>query len=284
MNQAAPTIVELVAEGVLDAELAALLWLLTEGGVPLTVTGPVSLAGRVRVARAVLAAPPEVPWVLVDADQERPGLATLGARIRGGVRVGITIEAADLRSTLERLSAPPDGLPEDAVRRLGIVLVTDVVPSTAVGPVSDRIRVVAAHYLRPLERDAAGHVQRRPPAVLATWAPATGFDHFAWGLTPELADQVDRTQASFEELQASRAAAIGAIVAGDPADTAATLDAVRAAEPPRQPAQAHGVARPFPVRSPLRTAVHAQSRRTWRPRPRWPGGVRPRWPGIAVCS
>ena len=82
------SIVDLVAEGIMDAELAALAWLLTEGGVPLTVTGTASLTDRTRVAEAVLALPPDTSWVLVDADLERPGLATLGARIRGGVRVG----------------------------------------------------------------------------------------------------------------------------------------------------------------------------------------------------
>ena len=250
MNEAAPTIVDLVAEGVLDAELAALLWLLTEGGVPLTVTGGVGLADRVRLARAVLAAPPDVPWVLIDADLERPGLATLGARIRSGVRVGITLEAADLRSAIERLTAPPDGLPEDAVRRLGVVLVAGEVPSTAVGPISERIRVIAAHYLRPLERDAAGHVQRRPPAVLATWvAAANVFDHFAWGLTPELADLVDRTQASFEELQASRTAAIRALVSDRASDVATRLAAVLAAEPPTRPATRTSAVRTATVRS-----------------------------------
>ncbi len=53
-----------------------------------------------------------------------PDVATLGARIRGGVRVGHHAAGAlDLRDALERLSAPPDGLPDDAVRRLGVVLV-----------------------------------------------------------------------------------------------------------------------------------------------------------------
>lgn len=252
VNEAAPTIVDLVAEGSLDAELAALLWLLVEGGVPLTVTGAAPPADRAHVARGLLGVPPETPWVLVDADRERPGLATLGARIRSGVRVGLTLDALDLRAAIGRLSAAPDGLPEDAVRRLGVVLVVEMLASATVGPITDHRRVVAAHYLRPLERDAAGHVQRRPPAVLATWAAtADGFDHFAWGLTPELADLVDRTQASFEELQVSRAAAIEAMVAGRPPDTAGALDAVLHSEPPRQRAQAHGAIAPFPVRSPL---------------------------------
>jgi hypothetical protein len=54
----------------------------------------------------------------------------------------------------------------------------------ALGP----LRVTAAHYVRPLARDAHGHAQRLEPAVLATWDPADGrFEHFAWGVVPEIA-------------------------------------------------------------------------------------------------
>ena len=255
-------------DGSVDAELAALLWLLVEGGVPVTVSGPASRAARERLATAVLSTPPGTHWVLLDADRERPDVATLGARIRGGVRVGLTLEAADLRDALDRLAAPPDGLPDDAVRRLGVVLVAAEVPSTAVGPIVDRARVIAAHYLRPTERDAQGHVQRRPPAVLATWVPETDtFDHFAWGLTPELADLVDRTQASFEELQASRAAALGRVGAraagpspgcggasrSDPGGRAAPPTGVPTrGRPSRERAQpAHRPPRPLAPRHPL---------------------------------
>jgi hypothetical protein len=255
MSGPGPSLIDVVADGTADAELAALLWLLVEGGVPVTVIGPASSEARRRLAAAVLSSPPETPWVLLDADRERPDVATLGARIRGGVRVGLTLQAADLRDALERLAAPPDGLPDDAVRRLGVVLVAAEVPSTAVGPIVERTRILAAHYLRPTERDSQGHVQRRPPAVLATWVPGTdAFDHFAWGLTPELADLVDRTQASFEELQSSRAAALRQL-ARAPMDTdggpTAHRGAIQSAEPPRRPATAPGVARPSVVRNPL---------------------------------
>lgn len=245
MSEASPTLVDLVADGTVDAELGALLWLLAESSVPLTVIGPAPVDDRRRVAEAIMAVPPAVPWLIVDADLERPGLATLGARLRGGTRVAITLDATDLRAGLARLSAPPDGLPEDAVRRLGVVLVVGVAPSTSVGPVVDRARVLAAHYLRPTERDAQGHVQRRPPAVLATWvADRDTFDHFAWGLTPELADLVDRSQASFEELQVGRAMELRQLAANRPADGGAALASVLEREPARQPATAHGVPRP----------------------------------------
>jgi hypothetical protein len=73
---------------------------------------------------------------------------------------------------------------------------------------------VAAHYLRPVERDGHGHLQRRPPAVLATWdAKHADFEHFAWGVTPELASRVGRTQADFERRQAGRARFLASIEA-----------------------------------------------------------------------
>ncbi|MCY7419533.1 MAG: hypothetical protein LH650_13800 [Chloroflexi bacterium] len=258
----APSLVDLVRWGTLDAELAALAWLLVEGGLPLTVVGGAPLADRARVAQAILSTPPDEPFVLIDADADRAGLATLAARIRGGLRVGITLQATDLRHAMERLTEPPDGLAEDAVRRLGVVLVVASVPTTAVGPIEDRARIVAAHYLRPTERDPQGHIQRRPPAVLATWVPdLDAFDHFAWGMTPELADLVDRTQASFEELQSSRISALrslaGHVAAAEGSasypgsDPMTALRSILATEPARQAAMARGVAAPLPIRNPL---------------------------------
>jgi hypothetical protein len=59
--------------------------------------------------------------------------------------------------------------------------------------------VVAAHYVRPVARDQHGHLQRLGPAVLATWDPAEdAFEHFGWGVTPELALRVGRRAGDFE--------------------------------------------------------------------------------------
>lgn len=247
----APTLVGLVADRTLDAELAALLWLLVEDGVPLIVTGEADAATRAAVAAAVLDIAPDRPWVVLDADRDHPDAESLGATLRGGVTPAVLVAAPSLKAAMERLSAPPAGLPDDAVRRLGAALVVE-------GGGVHSVRVTAAHYLRPIERDAQGHVQRRPPAVLATWDPtADTFEHFAWGITPELADRVDRSQADLEDRQAARAASLARLVASaapddlDPGRVRATIAALVASEPPREHAPQHAAARPSPFRSPL---------------------------------
>lgn len=215
---------------------------------PLIVTGETDTAVRAAIASAVLDVVPDRPWVVIDADRERPDAETLGATLRGGVTPAVILRAASLRAAMDLLAAPPDGLPDDAVRRLGAVLVVDA-------PAGARPRIVAAHYLRPIERDGQGHVQRRPPAVLATWDPATDlFEHFAWGITPELADRVDRSQADLEQRQAARAVSLARIAATsdrDPARVRATIAALVASEPPREPAPVHAPARTSGVQSPL---------------------------------
>ncbi len=225
----------LVADKTLDAEACALAWLLIEGGVPLVVAGSASTEVRAEIAAALLEAVPGRAWVLLDADETPLTTEHLGALIKGGVGLGVTLGARDLKAVLERLS-PVDGLPADAIRRLGIVV---IVESTGSGT-----RVVAMHFLRPTERDARGHVQRRPPAVLATWDPdADAHEHFAWGVTPELADRVDRAQADFEERQRDRAT----FIAQEAKRRRAWPDAAReylADEPPRVAAPEHETAKP----------------------------------------
>jgi hypothetical protein len=235
-------VIRLVREGTLDAELAALLWLLVGDGVPLIVAGDVDLDTRSTAASALLDVPPEAPWVLLDADRDPPDPDALGARLRGGMRTGLTLRAAALPEAIGLLVGSGAGLSEDAVKRLGLVLV--------IGP--DR-RVGAAHYLRPIERDAQGHIQRRPPAVLAARDQRTGeLEHFAWAVTPELADRVDRSQADLEGRQAARTRLLTQAVAlADPERAAQLLRDHLASEPPREPAPRHEPARPNVVRSPL---------------------------------
>ena len=62
-----------------------------------------------------------------------------------------------------------------------------------------------------------GHVQRLPPAVLATWNPTAGsFDHFAWGVVPELGGRTGRRPVDFEREQAIRARSISTRVRETP--------------------------------------------------------------------
>jgi hypothetical protein len=236
-----PTLASLVARRVLDAELGALLWLLVEGGVPLVVGGA-DPSVRSDVATAVLGVDPSRPWVVLDAEARPPTLDALAALIRGGTAVGLSVPGGDLTSIVEALEAPPSALPDDAVRRLGVVL---VLAERALGT-----RVVAAHNLRPTQRDGGGHLQRRPPAVLATWdADTDSFEHFAWGVTPELGDRVDRAQADLEDRQRGRAALIERAVGAGVVASGAFGDLVRdhlATEPPRVPAPLRPAAMPSP--------------------------------------
>jgi len=76
----------------------------------------------------------------------------------------------------------------DDTRDLGVVLV-----------VRDR-QLAVAHYVRPVERDAAGHLQRRPPAVLSARDSASGvLDHFYWAYTDELADRAGISRHELED-------------------------------------------------------------------------------------
>jgi len=242
------SVVELVRTGTLDAELAALVWLLIEGRVSVIVAAERSGTGKSTVLGALLDfLPPgtrrvelrgfdedfdwlpyarELGWPgredLERAGRERVDPAstyllaaelsdhhpqyTWGDAARVAVRalsigfgLGATIHADSLEEVFDRLHRPPVAVTDDELSRLGIVLVLRAV-TPAPGDVADGPvrRVVAAHYARPMSRDGHGHIQRLPPAVLATWDPhADRFEHFAWGITPELALRVGRRAGDF---------------------------------------------------------------------------------------
>ena len=295
------SITRIVASGSLDAELAALLWLLVEGRVPVVVAAEAPLAGKSTTLTALMDfLPPEVDklflrgwsedfawlpdaaslgwpgweaavlsgrelWLDPDelvawdrratrrrrilpeppptapapvADPEKTYLLaselsshlpvyTWGVHARVLIRalqrgygLGTSMHADSLEEVFRELQAPPVGASEDEIRWLGVVVILRLFGARGevlrypegsleaeFGPLqpSVRRRAVAVHYLRPVERDRQGHLQRRPPAVLATWDPeADCFEHFAWGITPELADRVGRTQADFEREHAAR--------------------------------------------------------------------------------
>jgi len=217
-----PSLPRFVAAGVLDAELAALAWLLLEDGVPVLVagTGHGGRPGRDALLDAIVATLPadrRPDWAAPAAEQRvvrvagtlaissPPGLLRAALAATTG-RSGLVaaIEATDLAGVLAVLRA--QGLTEDEISFLGTVLVlgTDGNPSGGAG--GSPARVVAAHYLRPVALDAGGHVQRRGPALLATWDPERSqYDHFAWGIYAELAAHTGRRAGDLEREHAERA-------------------------------------------------------------------------------
>jgi hypothetical protein len=177
-GDAAPT-AELIAGGTIDAELAALLWVLLDGGLPLVV------ASRSPASGAQLAA------ALAEIS-----VASSAAQL---------VSADSLEQVLSALGSPAATDIPDELRGLGLVLVLRSLPGVG-------IRVVAAHYLRPVERDGAGHLQRRPPAVLAAHDPATdGYEHFAWAISSELAERIGTGVADFERAVSERRAFLDAL-------------------------------------------------------------------------
>lgn len=289
-------VTRLIASGTLDAELAALLWLLVEGRVPLLVAAGPQGAGKSTVLHAMLAFQPsteqhrvlrgfaenfdwlpqarELGWPARRSnggggssngarttahdsrapghhvDRSDPATTTLlvhefsphlpaytwdiQARVairalQLGFTLAGTLHAESLREVMAALEAPPVSLGEDEIRRLGVVLIVRAFGRPAIR------RVVAAHYLRPLERDGQGHLQRRPPAVLATWdQEADALDHFSWGLGPELAPRIGMTQADFEDAQAARARHLTDLVGAstfDPDDVRSAIAAFRQSNP-----------------------------------------------------
>jgi len=166
----------LVAAGTIDAELAALLWILVEGGVPVLVCGPEADTDLGSIAAGLTEAAPNRDLA------DRPGR-----------KPGTTLRAGSLKEAFALLAAEPFNLSDDEQRALGLVLIVR------------GGRAVAVHYVRPVERDKEGHLQRRPPAVLATWDQDRGtFEHFAWAMAPELAARIGTTQAQLEDLQRER--------------------------------------------------------------------------------
>jgi hypothetical protein len=242
------SIVELIRAGTLDAELAATLWVLVHGRVPLIVAAEGGGAGKTTLLQALLAFLPanqtvvelrgvdetfdwmphasELGWhetarhptgpsetahrgpapirpestvLLAPEISDHLPVYTWGEQARIAVRaatigygLAATIHADSLEDVFDALRPPPVALGEDELSRLGVVLV--------LRPLADgRRRIVAAHYVRPTVRDEHGHVQRLGPAVLATWDERTDtFEHFGWGITPELATRIAMRPGDFE--------------------------------------------------------------------------------------
>jgi hypothetical protein len=175
--------VGLIAGQSLDAELAALVWLLVEREIPLVVGAPPTrLAAGAQLLRGVLRSvrPDDALSTAALAPLDRTG----AWQLTHGGRLGAVVAAASLEDLRNRLAASPYLLSRQELTFLGCVLVL----AAPAGRPSGRLRVAAAHYVRPLARDAHGHPQELPPAVLATWDVRLGrYEHFAWGVVPEIA-------------------------------------------------------------------------------------------------
>ena len=271
-EKAAPTLAGAVAARLLDRPLAALAWLLLERGVPVLVAGrgpavPGALADAlggalpperrpaaggggerlVRVAGTLSAdSPPGVLRAALAATTARSGLVA-------------TVEAGDLAGVLTVLAR--QGLADDEATFLGCVLVLGSaagdrgraadVHEGGPGPAAGGSeRVVAAHYLRPVVRDAGGHPRRLGPAVLATWDPqGDRWEDFSWGVVPDLAERCRMAPRDFEVERGRRAALLGGIggplgTAGGPSGIARGASERPRPAPPTAPARRTTARRP----------------------------------------
>jgi hypothetical protein len=263
------SIVALIRDGTLDAELAAQLWLLVEARVPVIVAAEAQHVGKTTLLDALLAfLPPGVrvvelagetetfDWLPQASDLGWPGVAhaapdgvparpettillvhelsdhtpayTWGPAARVAVRatsigygLAATIHADALDGMFDLLRRPPVRLTDDELSHLGLVLILRRLDD-------DRRRVVAAHFVRPIARDTHGHVQRLGPAVLATWDPAEdAFEHFGWGITPELARRIGRPAGDFEIEVDRRREHLERLAAAGTTDAEAVRSAIR---------------------------------------------------------
>lgn len=125
----------------------------------------------------------------------------VGAGMPVHVAAADAARAATVAATLESLAPQPSTVSSGAGAALEDVLRQPVPLRPASGAVLiiAEDRIVAAHLQRPPLRDAAGHVRPQGPAVLATWDPVQGaWEHFAWGVIPELAEATRRRAGDFE--------------------------------------------------------------------------------------
>jgi hypothetical protein len=142
-----------------------------------------------------------------------------------GYGLGATIHADSLQELFDELRGPDVRLTDDELSHLGLVLILRAFRNDR-GEIVRRI--VAAHFIRPISRDAGGHVQRLSPAVLATWeSKIDRFEHFAWGVTPELATRVGRRAGDFEAEHSRRRDLLAALAAAGVDDFAAVRTAIR---------------------------------------------------------
>lgn len=242
------TLPAMIRAGILDAELAALVWTALDGRVPLLVAAAPHRASDPTNPGAGADSAAELAAAFVAFLSGSAGRATLGesavegdpardilvtGRLSGGdlrraVRgVGrgfglvAVVDGTSLADVLDGLRAMLVGATEAAIGRLGVVLVTEPEPPH---------RVAAAHYLRPEVRDAGGHPRQLAPAVLATWDAGHGrFDHFGWAVYPELAERTGRRAGDVEREHGERTAWLDHVASAGHGGTAADLAGALAA-------------------------------------------------------
>jgi hypothetical protein len=221
----AATLSALVGAHLLDAPLAALAWVLAERGVPVLVAGrdPATVASLLDALvgalpadrRPDVAAPGETGRLVrvagTLAADSPPGVFRAAlATATGRSGFAAAVDADDFSGVLGVLARL--GLSDDAASFLGVVLVVERRPEAG-----GEARVVAAHYLRPLVRDAGGHPRRQRPAVLATWEPAGDrWEDFAWGIVPDLAERIGMRAGDLGVERERRASALAGAVRGRP--------------------------------------------------------------------
>jgi hypothetical protein len=160
--------------------------------------------GRARPAQLPAPVRPDTTLIVADELSDHLPAYTWGAAARVVIRaasigygLAAAIHADSLDEVFATLRAAPNNVTDDELSHIGVVLVIRRVDR-------ERRRVVAAHYVRPVARDVHGHLQRLGPAVLATWNARTdGFEHFGWGVTPELAVRIGRRPGD-HEIEADR--------------------------------------------------------------------------------
>jgi hypothetical protein len=256
-------------ERVLDEALAGLLWALVEARMPFVVAGPPGsdrerlrdlLLGLLPASTAVQEVRPGhtgsgespgtegvVPMVLVSPDLATaesstsalgpPETRAVVRAVAAGDGLAATIEADSLEAALDLLGRPPISLGPDELSQLGLVLVlAPASDAETSGPeattASPPARIAAAHWMRPVVRDAHGHVQRLGPAVLATWDERRGeWEHFAWGVMPELAMRVGRRPGDLDVDVAARVDLLSQLLRAD-ADESGVRASIAGYRPP----------------------------------------------------
>ena len=194
---------QLIHDGAIDPELAALLWLLFDARVPIVamVTGDPMPGIEMRAAIEALS-----PGATGTADGAMPGGVLRGSSLEDALRApGLQIVALDPHGDAHSHEGHAPEIP-DAARDMGVVVVLDE-------PAADGVaHVLRAHYVRPVERDIAGHTQRRPPALLSAANDEGRLDHFFWAINDELATRAEMDAADFEREHARRSRLLADLV------------------------------------------------------------------------